>query len=121
MKTVDWKLGTAWADRNLVMEYDGKTFPAISFEWSGDHNVFQFEDEKSFKKCDFSKATEMATTSPYTFSASALGIYYFACGVEKHCENNLKLKLEVVSTITSSSGATPCQSKAEGEFMPQAK
>ena len=91
-----------WEDRSVVIQLDGKTAPALSFKWSGNHNVFQFEDEKSFKKCDFSKATQRATKSPYMFSTTKPGTYYFGCGVGKHCKKNLKMKFQVVSSATTS-------------------
>jgi len=67
--------------------------------------VFQFDDEKSFKKCDFSKATQRATESPYMFSTTKPGTYYFACSVDKHCKENLKLKFQVVSAGSPTTSA----------------
>lgn len=102
MKTVEWKNDLSpWEDRSVVIQLDGKTAAALSFEWSGNHNVFLFEDEKSFKKCDFSTATQMATTSPYMFSTTTPGTYYFGCGVGKHCKKDLKMKFQVIASATT--------------------
>ena len=123
-KTVDWKVGMSWADKNVVVQSDGKTPTVLALKWSnGNHNVFQFDNEKPFKKCDLSKATQRATKSPYIFSTTKPGTYYFACGVDTHCADGQKMKFQVVSATTTASSprATPCQSKAEGEFLPQAK
>ena len=121
VKTVDWKVGMPWGERSVVMQSDGKTPSVLTFKWSnGNHNVFQFNNQNAFKKCDFSRATQRATKSPYIFSTTKPGTYYFGCDMYGHCSGGQKLKFQVVSAPTSASN-TPCQSKAEGEFLPQAK
>merc|ERR1712167_178152 len=45
--------------------------------------------------CDFSQATELSSVSPFQYSPSATGEYYFACAVGGHCASGQILTLTV--------------------------
>ena len=100
VKRVDWKVGMSDVDQKVVMDLEGKNSVSLHFKWSGYHNVYMFPDKASFDDCDFTMATEMASKSPYTFSASKAGNYYFGCEVYVHCDNDQKLMLQVTGACS---------------------
>ena len=74
-----------------------------TFEWSGAHDVWQFEDRVAFELCDFTKATELSFRSGYVFKGD-VGTYYFGCSIYGHCGAGMKLQLDITDgTVTTGS------------------
>merc|ERR1719353_145132 len=82
------------------MKLDGKNPAAVLFKWNGDHDVYMLPNMEAFEQCDFMAAKKLANKSPYIFSTSKAGTYYFSCTYNGHCENGQKLMLQVTAAPT---------------------
>ena len=89
-KIIDWKFG-------MSQKQTVKQNTEVEFRWDLPHSVYKFPDKSAFDACDFTKAIELASTSGYTYKASAAGTFYFACSLSKgfHCTVGIKLALTV--------------------------
>ena len=69
------------------------------FKWREVHNVWLLPNKAAYDACDFSQARELASSSvhEYTYTASAPGIFYFACEITQHCIVNHKMALTVTT------------------------
>jgi hypothetical protein len=90
---IDWTLpppGSQAQSRKAL------TDSTIKFVWSGLHNVYQLADEAAFDTCDFSSARLISGASPAVINAPPQGgTLYFACNIANHCDQNLKIKIDV--------------------------
>lgn len=85
----------------------------LSFAFSQYHNVWELPSAGSYGSCDFSSATELASTSAGGGSASYPNVYnatvtatagqtlYVACQVGSHCANGQKISIEVSSSCAA--------------------
>ena len=74
------------------------------FKWAGfegAHNVWQFPDKAAFDSCNFIKAVEKSKTSPYTFTPTKPGTYYFGCEVGAHCKFEQKVAITITAAGTN--------------------
>jgi len=62
----------------------------LTFQWSGDHNVWMFATKAEFDSCDFSKASLVGGNSPVTHTMTQVPAY-FACKITGHCAGGQKL------------------------------
>ena len=90
---IQWKVPMSTTEQKQTV----KVNTDVVFTWSGTHNVYMFPTKADFDSCNFAKATEMGTTSPYTYKPSSAGMFYFGCQIAGHC-NTQKLALTVTST-----------------------
>ena len=82
----------------------------VIFKWSDQHNVYVMPNKAAYDACDFSQATELASTSvnEFTYKASGAGTFYFGCQVAGHCAYaNQKLALTVTPPPTPAPTTTP--------------
>eukprot|EP00750_Incisomonas_marina_P017098 INCI19850.1.p1 GENE.INCI19850.1~~INCI19850.1.p1 ORF type:complete len:343 (+),score=71.66 INCI19850.1:177-1205(+) len=103
---VEWT-ATVYADGDGVSTYKGSSDEDIVFWWeSGVQDVWMMYDVTTWKKCDFSYATQLlepvASGGDYTEGRFALnslkaGTYYLAAGVGAHCEAGQKIILSIES------------------------
>merc|ERR1719158_507680 len=75
----------------------------IVFEWKGDHhNVNQVTTEEQFENCEGFTNYD-GEEGPETVTKTAVGDYYFVCGVGSHClHGNQKALIRVRESCTSS-------------------
>ena len=63
------------------------------------HDVQLFPNEAAFADCNFNDADLLSDSSPYTWSASSAGDFYFGCSTVSsrgsHCQDD-DMKLHVV-------------------------
>ena len=86
----------------------------LSFKYSNYHNVYLMASETAYNDCDFTGATELASTShgggsgstpnQYEAVVSSAGTLYIACEVSGHCDAGQKV------TITAAAASTPSPS-----------
>ena len=86
----------------------------LHFKYSSNHNVYLVESAAKYDTCDFSGATELASTShgggsgstpnQYEAVVSSAGTLYIACEVSGHCDAGQKV------TITAAAASTPSPS-----------
>ena len=77
----------------------------LQFKYNSYHNVYLMASAAKYESCDFSGATELASTShgggsgstPNLYEAvvSTAGTLYFACGVSGHCGGGQKVTITV--------------------------
>merc|ERR1719189_3269471 len=53
-----WKLPMA------KKEYKAPAGATITFEWTGDHNVYRMVSKEAYEKCDFAGAIDLGGSSP---------------------------------------------------------
>jgi len=84
----------------------------VTFQFStGAHNVYLFPTQTAFTNCDFSSATSLSTTGPYTYTAATAGTFYMGCSFSGHCNGGMKIQITVgggttTGAATTGSGAT---------------
>ena len=89
---IEWRMDMPTRYMELKTEKSGRGL--ASFEWSGDHDLWQFKDRMAFESCDFSRATVLSSISGYVFKGD-VGTYYFGCSVYGHCSAGQKLMLDI--------------------------
>eukprot|EP00964_Phaeocystis_antarctica_P126771 scaffold90432_cov63-Phaeocystis_antarctica.AAC.1 len=72
----------------------------LKFQYSNNHNLYLMESAAKYASCDFSGATELASTSQGGGSGDSPNLYeavvtaadtlYFACQIGGHCQANQK-------------------------------
>ena len=83
----------------------------LHFKYNSDHNLYLMESAAKYDSCDFSGATELASTShgggsgstPNLYEAvvSSAGTLYFACEMGSHCGGGQNV------TITAAAASSP--------------
>ena len=91
----------------------------LKFQYNSNHNLYQMASAAKYASCDFSGATELASTSQgggsggtpnlYEAVVTAAGTLYFACRVGSHCGYGQKVTITAAST-TSPSPSPPSPS-----------
>ena len=85
------------AEQFVTLQTDGKNAADLTFKWdAGTHNVWMFLHKSEYDSCNFDSAIEMGAKSPYIFSTTTPGLYYFGCGIYGHCDDGQKLTLKVI-------------------------
>jgi len=81
----------------------------LLFEYTANaHDVTLLADETAYDSCDMTSSTTVGsfTASPYTWTPSAAGTYYFACSVSGHCAAGQKVAVTVTDSCSSSSSSS---------------
>ena len=103
-KTIQWTAGFALSSARVATVAAGVE---LSFEWSGNHNVYRLPNQQAFDSCDFSRANvaSVGAVSPAKFWIPFNRRFplFFACRVGNHCMLGQKLTV----TVTSSGGVSP--------------
>ena len=92
----------------------------LSFGYSAAHNVYRMASETAYNDCDFTGATELASTShgggsgstPNLYEAvvSSAGTLYIACQVSSHCQYNQKVTITAAAASPSPPSPSPSPS-----------
>ncbi|CAH2045240.1 unnamed protein product [Thlaspi arvense] len=80
----------------------------LVFKYSGLHSVVELGSETAYKSCDLGTPVNSLSSGNDVVKLSKTGTRYFACGTPGHCEQGMKVKVNVVSsdsTAVSSPGA----------------
>jgi plastocyanin len=80
-------------------EQEATVGDTVRFEWSGYHDVYEFESPSAAMACDFSNALEIGISSPatYIFRENDIGKdLWFGCWVPSHCELGMVIKFTVL-------------------------
>jgi len=90
----------------------------VFFQWtSGPHSVVEMKDQSSWASCSFVSAkilVNAASSKSFQFDTSGKGgqTLYFACNVDSHCLDGVKITLNIASssasTVAPTSPATTC-------------
>ena len=93
--------------------YDVAVGSKLSFKYNTYHNVWLLPSQTAFDSCDFSGATELASTSAgggegdvtnlYEAIATESGTLYVACEISGHCQSDQKIEI----TVTPAAPSTP--------------
>ncbi|KAL1210125.1 Uclacyanin 1 [Cardamine amara subsp. amara] len=78
----------------------------IVFKYSGLHSVVELGSETAFKSCDLGTPVNSLSSGNDVVKLSKTGTRYFACGTAGHCEQGMKIKVNVDSS-DSTSASTP--------------
>ena len=87
---MDWTTGFSESNAPTITALIGDV---LSFEWSGNHNVYQMASRDAMENCDFSGATQIchsansASGNDCTYTIAELPVY-FSCDKYGHCEGN---------------------------------
>jgi len=90
---LDWLAGFSGSAADQALTVSAGT--VVRFVWSGDHNVWSVNDAAYLGACNFDNSDELAVTSPYEYTASTEGAFFFACEVSGHCSAGQILTLTV--------------------------
>ena len=88
----------------VTLSQQGKELPPIGadvgdtliFRWSpGEHAVVELPDEAKYYTCARLAMAPRAGTqdTPYRWVVPRPGTYFFACPVDSHCEQGLKIRV----------------------------
>ncbi|CAN7088681.1 unnamed protein product [Brassica rapa subsp. narinosa] len=80
----------------------------LVFKYSGLHSVVELGSETAYKSCDVGTPVNSLSSGNDVVKLSKTGTRYFACGTPGHCEQGMKVKVNVVSsdsTAVPSSGS----------------
>ncbi|CAN8266270.1 unnamed protein product [Cochlearia groenlandica] len=92
----------------------GKSFKAgdqLVFKYSGLHSVVELGSETAYKSCDLGTPVNSLSSGNDVVKLSKTGTRYFACGTPGHCQQGMKVKVNVVS---SDSTAVPSPGSDSG-------
>jgi len=110
-QTIDWKDTLDVGDDDIAL--DGPNVK-VTFTWAGTSSVNMFDDVHAFTDCNIARSVEVATTSPFEFTVSRAGNFYF--GHPTNCvTSNQKTHIAVTDgssegTIENWNTATEAQS-----------
>ncbi|CAA7046537.1 unnamed protein product [Microthlaspi erraticum] len=80
----------------------------LVFKYSALHSVVELGSETAYKSCDLGTPVNSLSSGNDVVKLSKTGTRYFACGTAGHCEQGMKVKVNVVSsdsTTVSSPGS----------------
>ncbi|KAJ4888267.1 Cupredoxin superfamily protein [Raphanus sativus] len=83
----------------------------LVFKYSGLHSVVELGSETAYKSCDVGTPVNSLSSGNDVVKLSKTGTRYFACGTPGHCEQGMKVKVNVVS---SDSTAVPSPGSSSG-------
>ncbi|XP_013615984.1 PREDICTED: mavicyanin-like [Brassica oleracea var. oleracea] len=70
----------------------------LVFKYSGLHSVVELGSETAYKSCDLGTTVNSLSSGNDVVKLSKTGTRYFACGTPGHCEQGMKVKVNVVSS-----------------------
>ncbi|KAF2597232.1 hypothetical protein F2Q68_00011661 [Brassica cretica] len=70
----------------------------LVFKYSGLHSVVELGSETAYKSCDLGTPVNSLSSGNDVVKMSKTGTRYFACGTPGHCEQGMKVKVNVVSS-----------------------
>ncbi|CAN7044827.1 hypothetical protein BRARA_B03278 [Brassica rapa] len=70
----------------------------LVFKYSGLHSVVELGSETAYKSCDLGTPVNSLSSGNDVVKLSETGTRYFACGTPGHCEQGMKVKVNVVSS-----------------------
>ncbi|KAK9080779.1 hypothetical protein SSX86_000537 [Deinandra increscens subsp. villosa] len=83
---------------------------SIIFRHKYNYNLYIFKNRRAFNLCNFTESTLLTPASPtFTWHPSRLGSFYFAFKniSTNTCDNNKKLAIQVSSSLTPETSASP--------------
>ncbi|KAI3672553.1 hypothetical protein L6452_38644 [Arctium lappa] len=83
---------------------------SIIFRHKHNYDLYIFKNRRAFNLCNFTESTLLTPSSPtFTWHPSRLGSFYFAFknGSTKACDDGQKLAIQVSSTLTPETSASP--------------
>jgi len=105
------QIGTFLSNLNFIIKPTGLilTNPfcfLLVFKYSGLHSVVELGSETAYKSCDLGTSVNSLSSGNDVVKLSKTGTRYFVCGTVGHCEQGMKIKVNVVSS-DSKSGSSP--------------
>lgn len=85
----------------------------VVFKYSGLHSVVELGSETAYKSCDLGTSVNSLSSGNDVVKLSKTGTRYFACGTVGHCEQGMKIKVNVVSA-DSKSASSPGSGSGSG-------
>ncbi|CAF1920301.1 hypothetical protein HID58_049199 [Brassica napus] len=70
----------------------------LVFKYSGLHSVVELGSETAYKSCDLGTTVNSLSSGNDVVKLSKTGTRYFACGTPGHCEQGMKVKVNIVSS-----------------------
>ncbi|KAG2283685.1 hypothetical protein Bca52824_054905 [Brassica carinata] len=70
----------------------------LVFKYSGLHSVVELGSETAYKSCDLGTPVNSLSSGNDVVKLSKTGTRYFACGTPGHCEQGMKVKVNIVSS-----------------------
>lgn len=83
---------------------------SIIFRHKHNYDLYIFKNRRAFNLCNFTESTLLTPSSPtFTWHPSRLGSFYFAFknGSTKACDDGQKLAIQVSSSLTPETSASP--------------
>ncbi|KAG7632748.1 Phytocyanin domain [Arabidopsis suecica] len=77
----------------------------IVFKYSELHSVVELGSETAYKSCDLGTSVNSLSSGNDVVKLSKTGTRYFACGTVGHCEQGMKIKVNVVSSDSKSASS----------------
>ncbi|XP_010425458.1 PREDICTED: mavicyanin-like [Camelina sativa] len=77
----------------------------LVFKYSGLHSVVELGSETAYKSCDVGTPVNSLSSGNDVVKLSKTGTRYFACGTVGHCEQGMKIKVNVVSSDSKSASS----------------
>ncbi|XP_010528169.1 PREDICTED: mavicyanin [Tarenaya hassleriana] len=84
----------------------------LVFKYSGLHSVVELGSETAYKSCDLGTPVKSMSSGNDVVKLTKPGARYFACGTPGHCDQGMKVKVNVVSSDTAAS--TPDSASKSG-------
>merc|ERR1711990_825524 len=106
-----------WTTGTTYSTVDAKVGDTVVFKYNSYHNVYSMASGTAYNSCDFTGATEVASTSlgggsgsyanQYSYSCAAPGTAYLACQVGSHCTAGQKVTISCGDPYSTTSSGSP--------------